>query len=176
MNAYISNDLNMVKELEPARHELALQVEEYLSRKGTIEVLPFWVSPGEPKKSNTMTPNFQSSAVKDATYQQAARIRQMAKTMNRSEICEKEGITLGVLKGIGKRYGIEFTAGPKNAYAPNKPTPEIEAVLVLRVKDCIAKGINRAQCCKLLTISTTLLSRLIKDYELDYPKAKPAFR
>ena len=176
MNAYVSPELSTIKALDTERHRIELAREAFLSKGGAIEVLPFWVSPGEPKKSNTMTPNFQSSAVKDATDQQAARIREMAKTLNRCEICEKEGITLGVLKGIGKRYGIEFTVGPKNAYAPNKPTPEIEAVLVLRIKECIAKGLNRAQCSKLLTISTTLLYRLIKDYDLDYPKMKPAFR
>lgn len=176
MSAYISTDLNMVKELDPQRHELALLQEAYLNKGGTIEVLPFWVPPGEPNKSNTMTPNFQSSAVKDATDQQAARIREMAKTMNQAEICEVEGILRGVLRGIGRRYGIEFTVGPKNAYAPNKATPEAEALWVIQIKACMAKGINRSQCAKALSISTTLLGRLIRDYDIDYPKMKPAFR
>lgn len=39
MNAYISNDLNMVKELDPQRHELALKMEEFLKKGGTIAVL-----------------------------------------------------------------------------------------------------------------------------------------
>lgn len=176
MNAYVSPELSMIQMLDPKRHELALQVEEYLSRKGTIEVLPFWVPPGEPKKSNTMTPNFQSSGVKAETDQQAARIREMAKTMNQAEICKAEGILRGVLRGIGKRYNIEFTVGVKNPVAPNKLTLEAEALMVIRIKEYMAKGVNRSQCAKALSISTTLLGRLIKDYDIDYPKMKPAFR
>ena len=176
MSAYISTDLNMVKALDPERHELALKMEAFLNKGGAIEVLPFWVSPGEPKKSNTMTPNFQSSAVKDATDQQAARIREMAKTMNQTEIYEAEGILRGVLRGIGRRYGIEFPVGVKNAFAPNKATPEAEALWVIQIKACMAKGINRSQCAKALNISTTLLGRLIRDYDINYPKMKPAFR
>ena len=81
-----------------------------------------------------------------------------------------------MLRGIGRRYNIEFKVGPKKAFAPNKAKPESEALLVIRVKDCMAKGINRSQCAKALSISTTLLLRLINDYSIDYPKMKPAFR
>lgn len=47
MNAYISNDLNMVKALDPDRHALALQMEAFLNKGGTIEVLqgPSFVPP-----------------------------------------------------------------------------------------------------------------------------------
>jgi hypothetical protein len=176
MGAYISNDLNMVKELDPQRHELALLQEAFLSKGGTIEVLPFWVDHETQGVSRTMTPNFQSSGVKEETDLQAARIREMAKTMNQGEICEAEGLRRGVLRGIGKRYNIEFTVGIKNPIAPNKLTLEAEALMVIRIKDCIAKDINRAQCARALAISTTLLSRLIGDYDIDYPKMKPAFR
>lgn len=176
MGAYISNDLNMVKELDPQRHELARLQEAFLNKGGAIQILPFWVDHDSPGVSRTMTPNFQSSGVKEDSEKQAARIRNMAKTMNQAEICEAEGIRRGVLRGIGKRYNIEFPVGVKNPIAPNKLTLEAEAMMVIRIKDCIAKGINRAQCAKALTISTTLLSRLIGDYEINYPKLKPAFR
>lgn len=39
MSAYISTDLNMVKKLDPQRHELALLQEAFLSKGGAIEVL-----------------------------------------------------------------------------------------------------------------------------------------
>jgi type IV secretory pathway VirB10-like protein len=39
MNAYISSDINMVKELDPKRHELALLQADWLEKGGTIEVL-----------------------------------------------------------------------------------------------------------------------------------------
>lgn len=172
MNAYISSDINMVKELDPARSEIALQMEAFLEKGGTIQVLPFWVNPGEPIKPNTITPNFQTQSVKDETSKQAARIRQMAKTMNRVEICLAESIPLGVLRGIARRYNITFPVGAKNHISPNKFTPAQEALLVVRIKDCIAKGISRNQCTTELGISSTLLFRLIDDYQIDYPKQK----
>lgn len=176
MNAYISSDLNMVRELDPARSEIALKMQAFLEKGGTIQVLPFWVSDGEPSKPSTMTPNFQSRSVKDETDQQAARIRKMALTMNQREICEAEGILRGVLRGIGKRYNIKFPIGCHNIIPRNKATPEAEAALVVSIKECIAEGVNRNQCAKLLDISTTLLLRLIDDYTIDYPKLTPGFK
>lgn len=170
MSAYISTDLNMVKALDPDRHALALQMEAFLNKGGTIEVLPFWVSHEEPKKPNTMTPNFQSPGVMEETNQQAARIRKMAKTMNGAEICDKEGISRGILRGIGRRYSIEFPVGVKNAIAPNKATPEAELRLIPRIQACIDQGLTRNKCSKELRISSTLLSRLITDHNLNYPK------
>ncbi|MGX0890942.1 hypothetical protein AB7M22_002950 [Pseudomonas sp. ADAK2 TE3594] len=82
----------------------------------------------------------------------------------------------GVLRGIAKRYAIDFTAGSKKTFASNKTAPESDAMLIIRVKECIAKSVNRTRCCEDLGISSTLLYRLIKDFDIDYPKLKPAFR
>lgn len=171
----ISNHLSMVEALRPASDELAAQVAHYLAMGGEIRE-PEANAPRKSLSEGRHAPSFQNSAVKAESSEQAARIRTLANTLNRDEICEKEGISLGRLRAIGRRYNIEFQAGPKKAYAPNKVTPESEALLVIRVKDCMAKKINRSQCAKALGISTTLLLRLINDYAIDYPKMKPAFR
>lgn len=170
MNAYISSDINMVKELDPARSEIALKMDAFLEKGGAIQVLPFWVTPGEPIKPNTITPNFQSRAVKDETDQQAARIRTLAKTMCQNDICEAEGISRGVLRGIGRRYAIKFPVKSKNYIAPNKYPAAQEASLILKIKECIENGISRNQCSINLGISSKLLYRLIDDYQIDYPK------
>lgn len=107
---------------------------------------------------------------------QVARIREMAPTTSRRDICDKEGITLGVLKGIAGRYGITFPIRPKQPSPPNKVDSIRDAFMVIRIGECIAAGVSRQQCCINLKISSTLLYRLIKDYEIDYPKLKPAFR
>ena len=171
----ISNHLSMIHQRQPFANELAAQVAQYLAMGREIHAPESTV----PKKSiseGRRTPNFQSAAVKAETSQQVSRIRALAKTLNRSEICEQEGISMGVLRGIAKRYAIDFTAGPKKAFAPNKTAPESDAMLVVRVKECIAKGVNRTRCCEDLGISSTLLYRLIKDFDIDYPKLEPAFR
>ena len=171
----ISNHLNIINERQPAANELAAQVARFLAVGGEIRE-PEANAPLRSLSNGRQPPNFQRTAVKSKTSLQVSRIRAQAKTLNRAEICEKEGISMGVLRGIASRYAIDFTAGPKKAFAPNKTAPESDAMLVIQVKDCIAKGINRTRCCEDLGISSTLLYRLIKDFDIDYPKLEPAFR
>lgn len=170
----ISNHLNDVARRNQDACDLSAQIAQFLAAGGTISGPAS--APPKPTGRHNKTPNFQGAAAKFEADQQAARIRELAKTLNAVEICEKEGLARGVLRGIARRYGIEFTIGVKHAFAPNKLTLADEALMVVRIKDCMTKGINRAQCAKALSISTTLLSRLIADYAIDYPKMKPAFR
>ncbi|MFL1527885.1 hypothetical protein [Pseudomonas sp. O230] len=174
MSAYISNELSTIKAHDPDRRQLAAQVAQFLAMGGKITGTES--APPKPYGQDYKGANFQGAAAKLQADQQAARIRELAKTLNAVEICENEGIARGVLRGIARRYGIEFTVGVKHAFAPNKLNPESEALMVIRVKDCMVKGINRSQCAKALGISTTLLGRLLTDYAIDYPKMKPAFR
>ena len=172
----ISNHLSLIEELRPASNELAAQVEQYLAAGGKID------TSGKPKSqpkiltSLKQPPTFHRPAVKSEIELQVARIREMAPTMSRHDICDKEGITLGVLRGIAGRYGITFPIRPKIPSPPNKVDSIRDAFLVVRIGECIAAGISRQQCCITLKISSTLLYRLIKEYEIDYPKLKPAFR
>lgn len=173
----ISTELSMIKMKDPDRAAIAANITAFLSSGGVIiEAAPSASSPPKSISERRQAPNFKRPAVKAESSEQAVRIRTLAETLNRDEICEKEGISLGRLRAVGRRYNIEFQAGPKKAYAPNKLTPESEALLVIQVKGCMAKKINRSQCAKALSISTTLLLRLIEDYAIDYPKMKPAFR
>ncbi|KPA95995.1 hypothetical protein [Pseudomonas asplenii] len=167
----ISNDLSLIERNEPLRASLASAVEEFLAGGGQIDVRQVTASKGVSVIERIQTPNFQRSAVKVESDLQAARIRELAKTLNRDEICAKEGLALGVLRGIAKRYGIKFIAGPKKAFAPNKETPEREAALVKRINGCLERKLNRNQACKEIGISYSLLRRLVNDHKIDYPIA-----
>ncbi|WP_426108532.1 hypothetical protein [Pseudomonas sp. TWR1-1-4] len=169
----ISNHLSLVEALRPASDELAAQVDQYLAAGGKIDtqcqLAPRTPGPKQP-------PTFHRPAVKTETELQVSRIKEMAATMSRRDICAKEGITLGVLKGIAGRYGIKFPIRPMQPSPPNRIDSIRDAFLVVRIKECIAEGISRQQCCNTLKISYNLLYRLIEDYGIDYPKLKPAFR
>ena len=173
---YVSNHLSLIEELRQASNDIAAATEKFLATGGEID------TSGRPKPqpevlaSLKRPPTFHSPAVKTGVELQVARIREMATTMSRRDICEREGITLGVLKGIAGRYGIKFPIRPKQPSPPNRVDSIRDAFLVVRVKDCIAAGISRQQCCNTLKISYNLLNRLIEDYGIDYPKLKPAFR
>ena len=172
----ISNHLSMIDQLRPASNELSAQIAQYLAMGGEIHTPTSRPLPQKPTEERRQPPNFQRPAVKSETEHQVSRIRELAQTLCRGEICKQEGISLGVLKGLAKRYNIEFQVRAKITGAPNKATHELEALLVIQVKECIAKGINRQQCCLSVGISSSLLYRLIDDYSIDYPKMKPAFR
>lgn len=167
---------NEVERLRPASNELAAQVEQYLAAGGKIDTSGQSKPKPEVLASLKQPPTFHRPAVKTETELQVARIREMAPTTSRRDICDKEGITLGVLKGIAGRYGITFPIRPKQPSPPNKVDAIRDAFLVIRIRECIAAGVSRQQCCINLKISSTLLYRLIKDYDVDYPKLKPAFR
>lgn len=172
----ISNHLSLIEELRPASNELASQIEQYLAAGGKIDTSGQARPRPEVLASLKQPPTFHRPAAKSEIELQVARIREMAPTMSRREICAKEGITLGVLKGIAGRYGITFPIRPKMPSPPNKADSIRDALLVVRINDCIAAGVSRQRCCINLKISSTLLYRLIKEYEIDYPKLKPAFR
>ncbi len=167
---------NEVERLRPASDELAAQVAQFLAAGGKIDSSGQSKPRPEVLASLKQPPFFQRQPVKTETDLQVARIREMAPTMSRRDICEKEGITLGVLKGIAGRYGITFPIRPKLPSPPNKVDSIRDAFLVVRIGECIAAGVSQNQCSIKLRISSTLLYRLIKQYEIDYPKLKPAFR
>ncbi|MCK9802131.1 hypothetical protein M1B34_31845 [Pseudomonas sp. MAFF 302030] len=173
---YVSNNLSLVEQHRPVSNEIADQTALFLAAGGKIQIPERVIQVKKPPKERCQPPNFQRSTVRAETSQQVARIRESAKTMTRREICIQEDISLGVLKGIASRNGIKFLIRGKNSCPPNKADPDLDALLVIQIKECIAKGINRQQCCLSVGISYSLLYRLIDDYGIDYPKLKPAFR
>lgn len=172
----ISNHLSMVEQLRPKSNEIAAQTALYLAAGGKIHAPEPAPAVQKTPEERRQPPSFHRPAVKAETEQQVSRIRELAKTLCRTEICQQEGITLGVLKGLARRYGIQFLVRGKSTTPPNKATPEIEALLVIQIKECIAKGINRQQCSLSVGISSSLLYRLIDAYDINYPKLSPAFR
>lgn len=172
----ISNHLNDVERRRPDADDLCAQIAQYLATGGKIDV----PEPAPIKFTSTSErkhpPNFQRPKVKDETTARVARIREMAKTLTRNEICEREGIALATLKAIACKHAIKFQVRQKIGTAPNKVPPDVEARLVAEINNCIAGGMNRSQCCKALAISYNMLDRIVRDSGIDFPKLKPAFR
>ncbi|MBV4477628.1 hypothetical protein [Pseudomonas botevensis] len=172
----ISNHLNDVEQRRQDASELSEQIAKFLAVGGKIDV----PEPAPIKFTSTSErkhpPTFQRPKVRDETTQRIARIREMAKTLTRNEICEREGIALATLKAIASKHGIKFQVRHKIGTVPNKAAPELEARLVVQIKDCITGGMNRSQCCKALAISYNMLDRIVRDHKIDYPKLKSAFR
>lgn len=172
----ISNHLNDVERRRQDSNDLSVQIAQYLAAGGKIhepEPAPIKFTSTSERKH---PPSFQRPKVKDETTARVARIREMAKTLTRSEICEREGIALATLKAIATKHAIKFQVRQKTGTSPNKAPPDLEARLVAQIKDSITGGMNRSQCCKALAISYNLLDRIVRDNGIDFPKLKPAFR
>jgi hypothetical protein len=136
MNAYISNDLNMVKELDPQRHELALLQEAFLSKGGTIEVLqgPSFVPPPArhepprrkrspikakvvsepvPRKIDKLTQRDidreeRATARAKERAELIAKIRKLSETMNYAQAMEATGLSMRTLQKIAVDEGFKF--------------------------------------------------------------------
>lgn len=150
MNAYISNDLNMVKALDPDRHALALQMEAFLNKGGTIEVLqgPSFKAPpvrNEPPptvkakpakievKHDTVRTQLDKLTMRDiereerrviavkAREELVKSVKKLAKTMSYAEAIERTGLTRKMLYTMAKEHGFSFQpAGYRNGWSANR--------------------------------------------------------
>lgn len=145
MNAYISTDLNMVKELDPQRHELAMKMEEFVSHGGTIEVLrgPSFVPPParhEPpptRKAKPVNRTVPETAYIDKITQRdidreernaqrakdkaelMERIRKLAVTMTYAQAVEATGMPRRSLERIAVEGGFKFKPAIVNSRQPH---------------------------------------------------------
>lgn len=93
MSAYISNELSNIKAHDHDRHLLADMTAQYLALGGKITGPE--TAPPKPYGRDYKGVNIQRQSVKREADEQAARIRELAKTLNATEICEREGLLRG---------------------------------------------------------------------------------
>lgn len=188
----ISILLNEVERLRPAQEELAAQVAEFVAAGGRIEEGP--ASGYIPKPitySNKMPPTPKPflrrrveaeplpfaplDARNDRRAKQAEQAKALAPTHTQTEVSFALGMTSKTLKALAKDFGFEYkrsTHGGYNGPDRKKFLAERDATFVERIKAFKAEGITRRQVCGKLAISCKTLDRILKEYEIDYPKAR----
>lgn len=199
MSAYISNDLNMVKELDPQRHELALLQEAYLGKGGTIEVLegPSFKPPPErhepprkkaqakPAPKPATTPYIDKITQRDIDREErvaqrakdkAERVEyicKLAETMTYAQATLHTGLPLRSLQRIAVEGGFKFQPAINNGYnnlKPKRMTEEEDAKYAERIKACKESGISRNQAIQQVRIGFKTFARILEKFEIDYPK------
>lgn len=199
MNAYISNDLNMVKELDPQRHELALQMEAFLSKGGTIEVLqgPSFVPPParhEPPRRKKPKPVVRKTV--ESTYidkltqrdidreernaqrakdkaDQMQRIRTMAETMTYAQAVEQTGMTRRSLQRMAVEGGFKFRPAINNGHnniGPRRITDAEDEKRAERIKAFMEIGLSRNQAMSQIGVTFKTFARILAKFGIDYPK------
>lgn len=170
MISYISNDLNMVKALDPDRHALALKMEEFLSRDGVIQSIPIGCSAFSPMAFNSETIAPSSVSLHMAKRDLSVKIRTSRKGKeNEAELAEKmkdfyeKGMVAAAkalhistrrASHIATQYGIKFNSRVSAAAKAE------ELALVPQIRALIIEGLTQDQMCAQLNIGRTTLKRV----------------
>lgn len=199
MNAYISSDLNMVRELDPKRHELALLQAQWLEKGGTIAVLagPSFEPPPkrhEPpprkkvaqpaQKEPTKQKFVDKLAQRDIEREEQAairekiraerveQIRKLAETMTYAEAVLRTGIHLRELRRIAQKGGFSFqpSANLRNK-GGNIVDEERDEKDAEMIKEMLARGFTRNQAKESIQASHKKFERLLEKFGINYPKS-----
>lgn len=200
MNAYISADINMVKELDPKRHELALLQAEWLEKGGAIAVLegPSFAHPPkryEPPPSAKVAKPASRPAATDTPYmdkitqrdmerelrvaQRAKdkerlvdRIRKLAETMTYAQAAEKTGMSRRTLQRIAAEERIQFVPAPNGSNPRKARITEAQAEKYAdRIMSFKEVGLSRNQATIQLGVTFRTFNALLERFSIDYPKS-----
>lgn len=170
MNAYISTDLNMVKELDPQRHELALKMEEFLSHGGVVQSIPVGRGLFSPMTFNSETIAPSSMTMHAKKRDLSVKLRKSPKAAaSGAEIAEKlrayheKGVVAAARElhistrranHIAAQYGIKFSCRVSLA------ARQEDLALVPQIRALIIEGLTQDQMCIRLHIGRTTLKRV----------------
>lgn len=167
MNAYISSDINMVKELDPKRHELALLQADWLEKGGTIEVIPLGRTLFSPIPLNSETIPPSSGPKKNPS---AVKIQKSAKGIEEEErlaeklrayydrgvVAASKDLHISTRRAnyIAAQYGVKFASRSSDA------ARQEDQAFVPKIKELILRGLTQEQMCDELNMSRTTLRRI----------------
>ncbi|MBI6682892.1 hypothetical protein YA0697_14335 [Pseudomonas viridiflava] len=190
----ISPELSMIQRNKERSAVLEAEVAEFLKRGGVIGTLQGFAY--KPRPYGRMGPAvapaphrrtraaIQAAAPKptpaqdraDAEAIQLKQVRELAKTMTLSAAGRESGLSKHMLKRYSAEGGFEFQRyqpplGVNNAKT-DRIDPIADAMNVLRIKEARDRGLSRNAAKNLIGISSTLMERLIADFNIDYPAAR----
>ena len=115
-------------------------------------------------------PNLPRGHVSDEVV---AQIRHMAQTTTITDVSRNTGISHHMLRKIAAEHRFEYKRfDPSPGLACVKAEridPVADALNVLRIKEARDRGLSRYAAKNLIGISSTLMERLIADFNIDYP-------
>jgi hypothetical protein len=202
----ISNELSTIQNNRSESARLAAAMDEFLSRGGQVIELqptgnaprPLWqiaasvlpVNPAPVKVRNRkesmqrlrIAPDIEQAkarAAKREITDEVRKVMELAKTMTQAQASQETGIHRSQLRKMRQMHQFEFVP-PANMglenLIPNRSDPVADARNVERIKAMRDIGVSRTQAARQMGVSTTLIRRLIKDHEIDYPLARPGTR
>jgi hypothetical protein len=180
----ISMELSGVQRNKEHSQQFAAATEQFLARGGKIQLLKGYVRTEavEPKPYGRLA----APAAKDADSPKAKRkawnegvrvsqmvkdrVQELAPTMTLAEAMKETGLSKYVLKRVADAGRFEFKQWDATANLQEKRIePVADAFNVVRIKDARSRGLTQKAAIRELGISNTLMKRLIKEFDIDYP-------
>ncbi|MEE4332264.1 hypothetical protein V2J70_02085 [Pseudomonas alliivorans] len=98
------------------------------------------------------------------------KVRELAATMTKAEIMRETGLSGYTLRKMGYDYGIKFQKfDPTPFLKPNALDRSHDTTNVERLIDARDRGLSRKEAMVELSMSNSLMYRLIADYDINYP-------
>ncbi|RMV39696.1 hypothetical protein [Pseudomonas syringae group genomosp. 3] len=102
-----------------------------------------------------------------------AQIRHMAQTTTITDVSRTTGVSLHMLRKIAAAQRFEYKRFDPSPHLSRVKVQRIDPVTdafnVLRIKEARDRGLSRYAAKNLIGISSTLMERLIADFNIDYP-------
>ncbi|NNJ16399.1 hypothetical protein CSV86_014820 [Pseudomonas putida CSV86] len=121
---------------------------------------PF-IKPKQPEK-----PEQKPSSSRRAIAERNERIAELAETMTCNQAAEEMGISSKSIRDIAFRLGIKFLPAPTG----RAPRPASEFTAMAERIEALGKiGVSKVRAAKHLGITPRLLSRIAKEFGIDFP-------
>lgn len=188
----ISPELSMIQRNKERSAVLEAEVAEFLKSGGVIATLqgfaykprpygrmmpPATPAPRRRTKEamraaapSAPEPNLPRGHVSDEVV---AQIRHMAQTTTITDVSRNTGVSHHMLRKIAAEHRFEYKRFDPSPYLSRvkveRIDPVADALNVLRIKEARDRGLSRYAAKNLIGISSTLMERLIADFNIDYP-------
>ncbi|KPW83176.1 hypothetical protein SAMN05216596_101975 [Pseudomonas congelans] len=95
--------------------------------------------------------------------------------MTITDVMRETGLSIYRLRKMARVHGFEYTAFvPASNLIPYQTDPVADALNVLQIKAARDRGISRKAAVVELGLSNTMINRLIREYNIDYPLKRPS--
>ncbi|WP_236250271.1 hypothetical protein [Pseudomonas cichorii] len=175
-------ELSSVQHNTAKSAELSAAMAAFLAQGGTVSNLEGFVHrPRQPAKAYGRSMSISSSAKVERVskgQQKGVRVsdsvkdlvKKLAETMTLAQARKETNLSSYVLKRIALECEFAFQEwDPSQNLVPSSTDPVADALNVVRIKAARDRGLSQKAAIKELSISNTLMKRLISEFSIDYP-------
>ncbi|WP_346399885.1 hypothetical protein [Pseudomonas syringae] len=194
----ISPELSTIQRNKERSAILEAEVAAFLKRGGVIETKGGFPLKPKPKEYGRMSAPvarqplprrrtkeaMRAAAPQDviqdrcnARAEQVEVIRKLAETMTITDVMRKTDVSIYRLRKMARVHGFEYKAfSPASNLIPYQTDPVADALNVVRIKAARDRGISQKAAVVELGLSNTMIKRLIREFNIDYPLQGPSLR